>query len=66
MFCAPSETLVQGTKDANKMGQAFEPFHVSNGVRQGEVLSPYLFAVNLYDVSNELNNIKAGCYIGDW
>jgi len=42
-----------------------QPFHVSNGVRQGAVLSPYLFAVYLDDLSNELNNIKAGCYIGE-
>jgi len=42
-----------------------EPLHVSNGVRQGGVLSPYLFAVYLDDLSNELNNIKAGCYIGE-
>ena len=42
-----------------------ELFHVSNGVRQGGVLSPYLFAVYLDDLSNELNNIKAGCYIGE-
>ena len=40
-------------------------FHVSNGVRQGGVLSPYLFPVYLDDLSNELNNIKAGCYIGE-
>ena len=68
MFCAPSETLVQRTNDANKVGLAFyfsELFHVSNGVRQGGVLSPYLFAVYLDDLSNELNNIKAGCYIGE-
>ena len=52
MFCAPTETLVQGTNDANKMGQAF---FVSYGVRQGGVLSPYLFAVYLDDLSNELN-----------
>jgi len=38
---------------------------VSNGVRQGGVLSPYLFVVYLDDLSNELNNIKAGCYIGE-
>ena len=43
-----------------------ELFHVSNGVRQGGVLSPYLFAVYLNDLSNELNNIKAGCYIGEY
>jgi len=49
-----------------KWGKHFpEPFHVSNGVRQGGVLSPYLFAVYLEDLSNELNNIEAGCYIGE-
>jgi len=49
-----------------KWGKHFsEPFHVSNGVRQGGVLSPYMFTVYLDDLSNELNNIKARCYIGD-
>jgi len=49
-----------------KWGKHFsELFHVSNGVRQGGVLSPYLFAVYLDDLSNELNNIKAGCYLGE-
>ena len=49
-----------------KWGKHFSvPFHVSHGVRQGGVLSPYLFAVYLDDLSNELNNIKAGCYIGE-
>ena len=38
---------------------------MSNGIRQGGVLSPYFFAVYLDDLSNELNNIKAGCYIGE-
>jgi len=42
-----------------------EPFHVSNGVRQWGILSPYSFAVYLDDLSNELNTIKAGCYIGE-
>jgi len=39
-----------------------EPFHVTNGVRQRWVLSPYLFAAYLDDLCTELNNIKAGCY----
>jgi len=64
VFCAAAETLVQWTNDANKMGKHLsEPFHVTNGVRQGGVLNPYLFAVYLDDLSIELNNIKAGCYI---
>jgi len=65
-FCAPTETLVQGKTMQIKWGKHFsEPFHVSNGVRQGLVLRPYLFAVYLDDLSNELNNIKAGCYVGE-
>jgi len=39
-----------------------ERFHVSNGVRQG---GPYLCAVYFDDLSNELNTIKARCYIGE-
>jgi len=38
---------------------------VSNGVRQWGVLSPYLCAVYLDYLSSELNNIKAGRYIGE-
>jgi len=40
-----------------------EPFHVTIEVRQGGASSPYLFAVYLDDLSLELNNIKAGCFI---
>jgi len=47
-----------GIYDVNKMGQA--PSHVTNGVRQVGVLSPYLFAVHLDDLFLELNNIKLG------
>jgi len=36
-----------------------EQFHVTNGVMQGGVWSPYLFAVYLDGLSLELNNIKA-------
>ena len=42
-----------------------ELFHVTDGVRQEGVLSPYLFAIYLDDLSIELNTIKAGCYIGE-
>ena len=41
-----------------------DSFHVSNGVRQGEYLV-HLFAVYLDDLSKEIHNIKAGCYIGE-
>jgi len=42
-----------------------EPFRVTNTVRPGVVLRPYVFAVYLDDLSLELSNIKAGCYIGE-
>ena len=44
-----------------KWGKHFsELFHVSHGVRKGGVLSPYLFAFYLDDLSNELNNMNQG------
>ena len=65
-FFAVTKTLVQGTNDANDWGKhLYEPFHVTNGFRQEGVLSPFLFAVYLDDLSTELNNIKARCYIGE-
>ena len=38
-------------------------FTVSNGVRQGGILSPYLFNVYMDDLSSLLNKFPAGCYI---
>jgi len=40
-----------------------EQFHVTNGVMQWGVWSPYSFAVYLDGLSLKLNNIKAECYI---
>ena len=49
-----------------KWGGLFsEPFNVSTGVRQGGVLSPYLFALYIDELSHSLNRVKAGCYIGN-
>ena len=39
-------------------------FSVSNGVRQGGILSPYLFCVYMDDLSQKLYNVNAGCYMG--
>ena len=41
------------------------PFSVSKGVRQGGVLSPYLFALYIDDLSVKLNCVKAGCFLGN-
>ena len=40
-------------------------FNVSNGVRQGGVLSSKLFAIYIDDLSNELALCKSGCYINE-
>ena len=38
-------------------------FNVSNGVRQGGILSPKLFAIYVDDLSRELTLCNSGCYI---
>ena len=38
-------------------------FNVPNGVRQGGILSPYLFTVYVDDLSNMLNSSGIGCHI---
>ena len=37
--------------------------YVSNGVRQGGMLSPYCFTVHIDDLSNVLNSAGIGCHI---
>ena len=41
-----------------------EPFGISNGVRQGGVLSPVIFAVYLDGLLEELSESGVGCYWG--
>ena len=40
------------------------PFTVSNGVRQGGVLCPYLFSLCTDDLSRKLNSVQCGCFVG--
>ena len=44
-------------------GNLSEKFTVSNGVRQGGILSPYLFNIYMDDLSKLLNKIYAGCSV---
>ena len=41
----------------------FRPFCLSPGVRQGGVLSPYLFAVFMDDIVDKIKKVNLGCYI---
>ena len=42
-----------------------DPFTVSNGVRQGGILSPRFFSIYMDDLSTRLNKLNIGCTIGD-
>jgi len=50
-----------------KLGTNFSsPFTVTNGVMQGGVLSPRLFAVHLDELSEQLGSARVRCTVGMW
>ena len=40
-------------------------FEVNNGVKQGGVLSPVLFALYIYELFERLENCGHGCHLGN-
>ena len=45
-------------------GTLSDEFGVSNGVRQGAVLSPFLFNIYMEELISDLSNEGKGCYVG--
>ena len=39
-------------------------FRLTNGTRQGSVLSPLLFAIYLDDLLADIRSLQLGCHIG--
>jgi hypothetical protein len=47
-------------------GKRSSSFSITNGTRQGSVLSPVLFSVYLDDLLADLRRLQLGCHIGGW
>ena len=47
-------------------GRNSSMFSLTNGTRQGSVLSPLLFSIYLDDLLGELRRLQLGCHIGGW
>ena len=60
IFWYKNQTLSVGWSDSVSSG-----FQVRNGVRQGSLLAPHLFAVYLDGLSSRLNKEHIGCAIGN-
>ena len=54
------------TAEVRWKGQSSEEFKISNGVRQGAVLSPVLFCFYMNDLFLTLKKGRTGCYIGNY
>ena len=64
VICRLIATLYTNQTSRGKWGSSFsETFSISNGVKQGGVLSPILFGVYIKSLLDKLEHSRAGCYI---
>ena len=65
VICRSIATHYTSQTSRVKCGLSFsETFSISNGVKQGGVLSPILFGVYINSLLDKLEQSRAGCYIG--
>ena len=48
------------------LDKSSESFAITNGTRQGSVLSPTLFSVYLDELLGQLRQLGVGCHVGGW
>ena len=63
-FRVPLNQYENQTICTNWNGVCSDDFHITNGVRQGGVLSPLLFTVYLDELIDRLKEKGIGCYVG--